>query len=570
MGLASFPAFGSIGIVAKPVLERAHPVVAWQDVSVRYPYDRRKAVGPATLGVSPGERLLLLGPSGSGKSTLLHTLTGLVPQSIPAEVTGSVMLFGHEVGERTPAQWAAEVAQLFQNPEETLCGMTVEDEVVFALENQGLPVAEIRQRFRLALERVGLPWDWRARRTMTLSGGEKQMVALAAVIAQQAPLLVIDEPTAHLAPAAASRLRTLLMEQEMRSVIVVDHRLDGLLGMIDRIALIDACGRVVDGGDPRGFFRSYREKLAALGVWLPPAAELDAALSDAGIVLDVPPLTMEEAAAGLAALPVERLAGALKVVRAFVARHMAGPPASAPETEIVAELRNADCAPLFGPVVLDNISLALRRGETVAILGRNGSGKSTLGASLAGLLRLKRGRRSGAAGGLSFQNPENQFLAGSVRDEVLAALRHSGQDDGKRLAEVLAAWGLTELSERHPFELSQGQKRSLALATLAESGRWPLLVLDEPTAGLDAAGKSVLEDQIERLARRGHAIAIITHDLDFALKTCMRAIIVDQGGIVADAPAARLLRDRALLKRSDLDEPALIALLRWLEREHPC
>lgn len=556
------------------MLEAAAPVAAWNEVSVRYPYHQRLAVGPVTLGVRPGERLLLLGSSGSGKSTLLHTLTGLVPQSISAEVTGSVMLFGHEAGERTPAQWGAEVAQLFQSPEQTLCGMTIEDEVAFALENRALPVPEIQQRVGAALDQVDFPSDQRSRRTMTLSGGEKQIVALAAIIAQRAPLLVVDEPTAHLAPAAACRLRTLLMgSQETRSVIIVDHRLDGLLDMIDRIALVDADGQVIDGGEPRTFFRRYREKLIALGIWMPLAAELDAALADVGIVLDGPPLTMEEAVGGLTSLPNERLASALDVACSFAARHVASAPsAPGPLAEVVVELHDADCAPLFGPVVLRNVSLALRRGETVAILGRNGAGKSTLGASLAGLLRLKRGRRSGAAGGLSFQNPENQFLTGSVRDEIFAALPHSGgEGDRTRLAEeVLAAWDLTELGARHPFELSQGQKRRLALATLTAGERWPLVVLDEPTAGLDAAGKSALEGQIERLARSGRALAIITHDLDFALKTCVRAVIVDQGGIVADAPAAQAVRDLVLLERAHLEEPALIPLLRWLEREHPC
>ncbi|WP_170314707.1 ATP-binding cassette domain-containing protein, partial [Aquibium carbonis] len=176
------------------------PAVDWRDVVVRYPYAAADAVGPVTLDVRKGEVLLLLGPSGAGKSTLLATLTGLVPQTMPAEVSGEVELFGEAAAARRPAQWSTTVSRLFQNAEETLCGMTIGDEVAFALENRALPVGEIETRVATALEAVGLSAGDRDRRTMALSGGERQIVALAALLAQDAALVVVDEPTAHLAP----------------------------------------------------------------------------------------------------------------------------------------------------------------------------------------------------------------------------------------------------------------------------------------------------------------------------------------------------------------------------------
>jgi energy-coupling factor transport system ATP-binding protein len=539
------------------MLEIAEPVASWQDVAVRYPYHRATAVGPVSMAIRPGERLLLLGPSGSGKSTLLQTLTGLIPQSILADVVGAVRLFGQEASARAPAQWASHVAQLFQNPEQMLCGMTVADEVAFALENQGLAASEIQRRVAAALDRVGFPHDQRDRRTMTLSGGEKQLVALAAMLAQNAPLLVIDEPTAHLAPAAASRLGSLLLasRQAARSALIVDHRLDGMLGMIDRVVAIGADGTMIDGGAPREFFRRCHATLVSNGIWVPLAVAVDAALIAAGIRLAKAPLTMSEAIATLAALNDGRRTLALEVARSLAARQLATAQASGTDNDIIAALSGVHCAPLFGPVTLRDVSLVLRRGETLAILGRNGAGKTTLGATLAGLLRPRRGRRSGPMGSICFQNPESQFLTGSVREELTAPPvdRH------------LAEWGLAGLGDRHPFELSQGQKRRLALATVTAGRDPPLLVLDEPTAGLDAAGKSLLSRRIERLAGQGSAIALITHDLDFALGVCRRAVVVGEGRVLADGPIAALMRDHALLARADLEEPPVLALLRWLE-----
>jgi len=544
------------------------PAARWCDISVRYPYADAPAVGPASLAVGRSERVLLVGASGSGKSTLLATLTGLIPHTIPAEVTGKVELRGEDVATRTPAQWSASVGQMFQNPEQTLCGMTVGDEVAFALENQALPADEIEARIGSALAQVGLSEDWRGRRTMQLSGGEKQLVALAALIAQQTPLLVVDEPTAHLAPAAATHLRRLLLDRPGdASVLIVDHRVDDLAGLVDRVVLIDADGHAMDGGSPRAFFRAHYDKLAALGIAIPPPAALDAALQAAGIVLAEATLTMEEAVAWLEALPTREKAAAQEIASTFAVAHQAGQSVQA-STKVVAALEGASCAPLFGPTVLRDVSLTVRRGETIAIVGRNGAGKSTLAASLAGLLRLKAGRRIGPMGAISFQNPENQFLAGSVREEVRDAWLAAGADAASAEAKaeaMLAQWGLSELAAAHPFELSQGQKRRLSLAIITAGGRWPLLVLDEPTAGLDGAGRAALEAEIRSLAGAGHAVALVTHDLDFALASCARSVVVDDGGIAADGPSRTVLRDTALLERSGLAAPALLPLLHFLE-----
>jgi energy-coupling factor transport system ATP-binding protein len=259
----------------------------------------------------------------------------------------------------------------------------------------------------------------------------------------------------------------------------------------------------------------------------------------------------------------------MPLVHDFVARHTARK-APISTGEMVARLVAADCAPLYGPTVLRNVTLAIHQGEVLGILGANGAGKSTLGASLAGLLRLKGGKREGRPAGIAFQNPENQFIAGSVREEIKAALPRAIDQPKQRVDELLCEFDLAPLHDRHPFELSQGQKRRLSLATLTAAGRWPLVVLDEPTAGLDARGVAMVVALIERLAQEGHAVAIITHDMDLALRLCPRSIIVAKGGVVADGSTADHLNNPDLLEQAGLAAPAIAPALNWLRQHAPC
>lgn len=540
----------------------AAPAVAWRKVAVRYPYATAPAVGPVSLDLRKGERLLILGPSGCGKSTLLNTVTGLVPATIPAEVSGEVATLGVPAASRAPAQWSVSVAQLFQDADQTLCGMTVSDEVAFALENRALPAGKIAVRVSRALDRAGVPPSWRTRRTASLSGGEKQLVALAAALAQEAKLFIADEPTAHLSPQAAARLHAVI-GGEGQTFLVVDHRLDGLIGTIDRVAIIGRDGTLIADGPPRDIFRAHGERLALEGIWRPLASDLDRLLLGIGIALDTPPLAMSEIIADLDRRPPGDQSAAGTVIRHFLSQRIAGPAEATGQPLIT--LDSAACAPLFAKPVLQDVSLQIRPGETIALLGRNGAGKSTLGATLAGLLRLKAGTRTGPAGGFAFQRPETQFTEASVRAELESIV-------GKGSAHVdtlLSAWRLESVAAQHPFELSQGQKRRLALATLTADTRWPFLVLDEPTAGLDAAASDEIASRIAKIAAEGRAVVVITHDMDFALKTCSRGIVLDGGLVVADALLLDLLRDTQLLARTGLVAPEILKLAEWMEAA-PC
>jgi energy-coupling factor transport system ATP-binding protein len=559
---------------ARRTAERS-PAAAWQQVEVRYPFSQQSAVGPVDLAIRSGERVLLLGASGSGKSTLLLTLTGLIPRSIPATVSGRISIFGADNRTRPAWGWATEVAHYFQDADQTLCGMRVEDEIAFPLENRAVPPPCIATAVSGAMRRLGLPEAWRRRSTSTLSGGERQLVALAATLAQDAPLFVTDEPTAHLAPAASQRLQELLTARHPdRGALIVDHRLDGLIEWIDRVVVLSREGRIAATGHPRFLFRDARDLLASLGVWRPAASLLDAALTGTGAAPPSAPLTMAEALAHLqpGKAPAEAIRTARPAVEAFLDSCNMPARASAASGRVVAWLAKADCAPFRGPVVLRGVDVEIRAGEILGVLGANGAGKSTLGACLSGHLTLRGGARHGPMGGIAFQRSENQFTASSVGTEIGSALSKeiAAAARNRRIGESLDAWGLAGLEGRHPLELSQGEQRRLALATLTTSDRWPLLVLDEPMAGLDARGASVLIEEIAALASQGRAIALITHDMDLALRLCARSIILGEGRVLATGATGALLGDAALLERAGLAEPSSAEASRWLRRAASC
>lgn len=515
-----------------------------EGVAIRYPFAATDAVGPLSLHIAKGERVLLLGPSGCGKSTLLHSLTGLIPQTIPADRRGTLRLFGQEVQTRSPADWADRVAILFQDADQTLAGFTVADELAFALENRNLPPDLIAARVTQAIGRAGLAPDWATRRIATLSGGQKQRVALAAVLAQDADLVIADEPTASLAPAAAQMMADLLLAPG-QTILIVDHRLGPILNHIDRVIVLGANGQVLVSGPPAEVFAQQGDRLTEMGIWTPLATRLRLALARQGI--PVPPVTAVSDI--LPHLPPSADLAPLLLPR---------PVPPGPE---VVRLQDAACAPPFGPTVLRGISIALRSGEVLGLLGPNGAGKSTLATCLSGLLPPREGVRTGPAGAIAFQNPESHFRA----DTALAELTAAGMAPDKA-AGVLAEWGLSQVAQQHPFTLSIGQKRRLALALLTATDRWPLLILDEPTSGLDHAGAETITRHIRRLAAKGTALVVITHDADFALSVCDRVALLAEGAIQADGPAPGILRGSALLHRFGLAPAEAAPLLDWMDR----
>ncbi|WP_245930422.1 ABC transporter ATP-binding protein [Allonocardiopsis opalescens] len=453
------------------------------------------------LVVEPGERVLLLGASGAGKSTLLHALAGLTgpDAALTGDEEGRLRVDGEPAAARR-----GRTGLVGQDPETQLVMARAGDDVAFGLENLAVPPGEIWPRVDAALAEVGFGYG-RLRSTAALSGGEKQRLVIAGTLALRPRLLLLDEPTANLDPPGAALVRELVAElarSTEATLVLVEHRVADVVGLVDRVVVLEPGGGVLADGSPGAVFSAHGAGLAARGVWVPgrePAA----------------PPSPPRAPGG----PLVAASGCWKR-GAPDPGALAGPPADV--------LRGADAV--------------LAEGTATALTGPNGAGKSTLLTLLAGLDRptrgevAARGRLAEAAGkagrrplarwparllaahvGTVFQHAEDQFVTSTVRDELRFGPLRAGlgaAETERRVDELLQRLRLTGVAGVHPFTLSGGEKRRLSVATALSSGeRSPdVLVLDEPTFGQDTRTWAELVELLAGLRAQGRAVAMATHD----------------------------------------------------------
>jgi len=430
-------------------------------LTFRYPGATSPALSDVSLRVEPGEVVAVLGPSGSGKSTLLRALAGLVPHFHGGRFEGSVVIAGKDTRRFRPADLAGDVATLFQDPEDQVVFGRVENEVAFGLENIGTPPGQIWPRTHAALAEAGAE-RLAERRTETLSAGELQRVCLAAVLALEPTLLLLDEPTSQLDPEGAEQILDLACELGA-AVLVSEQRPALPLGRCDRVLFVTD-GRI----------------------------EIDATRDEA---LDR--LPTEYLPRDAHRLPVDSASG---------------------EGDVLARLADVTFA-YDSRTVLEGTSLTLRRGEVVALTGPNGVGKTTLAKIAAGLLEPKSGsvERRGRCCYLS-QDPGRYLVKDRAEDE--AALAVGGDKD--RASRALAEVGLAGFEDRHPRDVSSGERERLALASVLVADP-DVLILDEPTRGVDPPRKVELAAQLRRDANR-RATLVVTHDLVFAGDVADRGI----------------------------------------------
>jgi energy-coupling factor transport system ATP-binding protein len=575
------------------------PLLRVAEVAIRHEGEDAAAPAGTTFEVRRGEVVLLLGPSGCGKSTLTLALNGLIPHDVPATVEGAVTVAGMDAATTPVSVLSTRVGMVFQDPDAQLVTGTVLDEVAFGPENLRLPVGEVLARSEAALRRVGL-WDRRHDNPDALSGGGRQRLAIAAALALGSDLLVLDEPTANLDPRGIQEVCTALAEVVRgsdRAVLLVEHNLDHAVDLVDRVVVLDAAGRTIADGTTDDILRERASELHELGVWLPTSTLAALRLRRAGYRLDPLPLTPAELRTALESAPA-----ASSATRAADAPPGAAATAASrtirPDEDFAAAkaLPSADSPPLGDAAlvarnltlrrgrttVLRGVDLDIRPGEFVAIVGANGAGKTTLLHALAGVVRPPRGTVSVSGDDVSrlrsrelarrigfvFQNPEHQFVAHTVRDELAHGLRHLSPDEaGARIDEMLHRFGLTARADVHPFLLSGGQKRRLSVGCALVTGA-PILALDEPTFGQDRARADELLTLLADLNAEGTTVIVVTHDMQVVTEYATRTIVLGDGGVLADAPTADVFATPELLERAGLRLPPLREALSGL-RAHP-
>lgn len=505
-------------------------MIHFDHLTYTYPGSRQLKTSPAlsdvTLGITEGEFVLVAGPSGAGKSTLLRCLNGLVPHFTGGVVNGDINVADHDPVAEGPQTLSRVVGFVFQDPEAQFVVDRVEDEIAFALENGAVPPTEMRLRVEEVLQLLELA-PLRDRALETLSGGEKQRVAIAAALALRPRVLALDEPTSQLDPQSAEDVLQALvrLNQDLGlTIVLAEHRLERVLPYIDRIIYLDDSGAALSG-PPREILRQID--------LTPPLITLGKALGWEPL-----PLTIKEG---------RRFAREAPKVKRHSPTKKPGYAAALNEKPGFS-LTNLQFA-YNGQSVLRGVDLDIAPGELVALMGRNGSGKTTLLRCVIGLLEPQGGEID--LGGDSLlgqetadicqeigylpQDPSDLLFADSVAEELEITLRnhHLSEDPPIAPDALLERLGLGGVAASYPRDLSVGQRQRAALGAVTVT-KPRLLLLDEPTRGLDYPAKRELVRMLDEWKAEGTGILLVTHDVELVAQAADRVVLLSQGAIIAD------------------------------------
>ncbi|MCH1627073.1 ABC transporter ATP-binding protein [Ferdinandcohnia quinoae] len=464
-----------------------------KNVRLKFPGEKSLLFKDLSCSFEKGEKVLILGPSGCGKSTLLQVLSGLIPHSVEVPMKAE--------GIKVPQSWG----YVFQDPDTQFCMPYVDEEIAFVLENLQIPREQMNGRIKQHLEQVGLQLEDIHMNIQTLSGGMKQRLAIASVLALEPEVLFLDEPTAMLDPKGTKEIWEIFKKVGSdKTIIVVEHKIDHVLEFIDRIILFNEIGQIIADGRKEDILSQYKENFKSQGIWYP------------GV--------WEEYTEGVHK-------GNLQIIQ---------------DTEPLLQLSNfTGYRKKQKKIYVENIRIY--PGEWIVIKGENGAGKSTLLHSLMQFIKtsgvyklngkiIKNGKKISDLMTFVFQNPEFQFVTNSVFEEIAFSLRLGNkreQEIQMKVQYFLHMFHLLNHQDKHPFQLSMGQKRRLSVAASIVRGQ-RLLLLDEPTFGQDSKNTFALLELLEEFRQNLSTILMVTHDENIEKYFATRVWTISNGEILSD------------------------------------
>ncbi len=551
-------------------------VIELDNVSFSYSKSAVRALDGVSLSVGEGEFIGIIGPSGAGKSTLAGVMSGAIPHHFPGELYGACLVDGKDTCEVTLTDVSRLVGSVLQDIDAQFVASNVRDELLFGLENFGVSHDEIPTRMEWALKTVGIE-SLENREVATLSGGQKQKVAIAAILALRPRVLVLDEPTAALDPASSTLVFDTLREVNRTAgitVVVIEQKVALLSQYCGRIVVIDK-GKVAIEGTPRDVF-SHAEELREIGVDSPRVARVSNSLVEEGICEK-----------GSLALNVSEAHALISEAIGDVPFDACPSPSSARKG--VAASRDEDVFPVVefsgvgftypqATASVKNLSVAVHPGEIVGIVGQNGAGKTTFTKLLNGLLQPSEGSvvvagmdtrevatsRIAAHVSTLFQNPDRQICKDTVLEEVAFGLLLQGiaRDEALERARIACERFGLPLDEA-PFSLSRGERQMVALASVIV-GEPQVIVLDEPTSGLDYRECMTVMETVREMASRGCAVIMVCHDMEVVSDFAERIVVMADGEILGCGTTDAIFADDALLRRACVEPPQIVALSRSL------
>jgi energy-coupling factor transport system ATP-binding protein len=544
------------------------PFIQVSNLTFRFDSDKENILKDISFDINNNENILVLGPSGSGKSTLAYCMNNLYPSSVDGLMSGVITYRGRTLTSFEPGEINRKIGLVMQDPDAQFCMLTVEEEIAFVLENMDCPRIKMEEKIDYALDLVDMA-PYKNRLIHSLSGGQKQKLAIACALAMDPELLILDEPTANLDPASSYELvKTLkkLKNDHTFSIMVIEHNLDYWLEIVERCIILNLEGeRFFDG--PLGHcFAEFAQELKREGIWLPRSIDAGLHLLEAGLLKSSSlPLTINELIEN--SIDVRRTIDSLS---ANIRRQNQNRSPSIFEADGVTFTRDNQS-------ILHDITLSIHAGEFIAIAGSNGSGKTTFSKCLSGLLSSQgeikfyghplrdwHEEKKWSKLGYVFQNPEHQFITDSVIEEINYSL-HAKQDTPKyKYRDILERLRMDDHLYSHPFALSQGQKRRLSVAVMLVNGQ-EVVIMDEPTFGQDAiTSKEIIDFALEAVPEMGSMI-MITHDMDLIDRVADKVLVLDQGKMIFFDSPDKLWKQHEILARANLRLPFLRELEEHLE-----